>query len=133
MANLNYQSLLLVLLLFLLLSSCEEEGCTDSKALNTDYAATVDDGSCIYSDVVFYGSQFSPCPPVVVQVNGSSIGNITASYPGGPGNCSVPGVAYYTFSSGEKIDYVALDDCGRIFSGTVTPSSVNDCIKVRVF
>ena len=128
-----YRGLLLLLVASTLLFGSCEEGCTDTSALNTDFSATSDDGSCVYSNVVFYGSQISPCPPVVVQVNGSTVGQISAFYPTGPGNCSVPGVANYSFQNGDKIDYVATDGCGFIFSGTVSPSSVSDCIKVRVF
>ncbi len=115
------------------LSSCHTKGCTDSKAINQKFDADENDGSCKYSKAIFYGSQISPFPPVTVNVNGSSIGTINAFYPSGPGNCSVPGVATYQFVNGSKIDWVAIDAVGTIFSGTLDPSSVSECLKVRVF
>ena len=125
--------LMIMLFVVSLFSSCFEEGCTDSNSLNYDINATQDNGTCAYSKVIFYGTIFSPCPPVSVQVNGSSIGSIQAVYPNGPGNCSVPGVAQYNFNSGETIDWIATDACGFIFSGTLRPSRNSDCIKVKVF
>lgn len=130
------KNLILSILALTLLTSttCEKEkGCTDIKALNHSFSAEMDDGSCQYSTAVFYGAFFSPCPPVTVQVNGSNIGVIEAAYPNGPGNCSVPGVAKYYFQSGETVDWIATDPCGTVFSGTLSPKSSADCIKVRVY
>jgi hypothetical protein len=115
-------------------SSCfKKKGCTDSNALNRNSDADKDDGSCVYSSVIFYMSVINPARPVTVSVNGNAIGTITAQYPGGPGNCIAPGCAIYTFNSGQKANWVATEPGGTIWTGTVQPSSVADCIKVRVY
>lgn len=116
----------------IILNGCKK-GCRDNEATNYESTADKDCKNCCkYSEVVFYGSQLSPYPPVVVQVNGSTIGTIQAAYPSGPGNCSVPGVAKYQFEDSKSLDWVATDNAGFIFSGTIKPNS-QVCMKVRVF
>jgi hypothetical protein len=118
-------------------SSCEKifpkKGCTDSKALNHDSDTDTDDGSCQYSSAIFYMSVLNPARPVTVTVNGSTVGIITAQYPAGPGNCSAPGCAIYKFKDGQKLDWVATEPGGLIWTGTIEPNSFQDCIKVRVY
>lgn len=133
------RNLLLVLFLLILitLTGCglfeKKKGCTDIKALNHDFSAEKEDGSCMYSKAIFYASFFSPFPPVTVTVDGSTVGTITAAYPTGPGNCSVPGVATYQFQEGNQVDWIATDQAGFIFSGVLSPKSSQDCILVKVF
>ncbi|MEO7991386.1 MAG: hypothetical protein ABI663_17675 [Chryseolinea sp.] len=133
MKTLNFLLAIFAFALLVSTSGCDEEGCTDSKALNQDFTADKDNGSCTYSTAVFYGSIPSPFPPVTVTVNGSTVGTISAYYPSGPGNCSVPGVATFQFDNGEKVDWVVTDAIGNIFSGTLEPNSFSDCLKVRVY
>ena len=116
------------------LSSCKKKkGCTDPNALNRDFDADKDDGSCIYYTAIFYMSVNNPARPVSVAVDGNAIGTITAQYPGGPGNCIAPGCAIYKFKTGQRVSWVATEPGGLIWTGTVEPSSVFDCIKIRVY
>lgn len=57
-----YNSFMLISIVFALVpcSLFVKEGCTDGMALNEDFEATENDGSCKYSKVIFYGSVFSP-------------------------------------------------------------------------
>lgn len=129
------------ILLFLILgtisisfSSCKKhKGCTDTNSLTYSTDAEINDGSCSYSTVIFYMSVINPARPVTVSVNGSPIGTITAQYPSGPGNCSAPGCAIYKFKDSHKLDWVATEPGGLIWTGTIEPNRYNDCIKVRVF
>lgn len=118
----------------------EKRGCTDSKALNQDFQADVNDGSCKYSTVTFY-AKFGffngiPISSIDVSVNGGNIGAITATYPNGPGNCSASGTVKYDFGSGDSIDWntvVFLANGASIFnSGSISPSSFQECIRVNV-
>lgn len=111
----------------------EKKGCIDPKALNRNIEAEVDNGTCDYSTVIFYMSVINPSRPVNVAVNGNNIGTITAQYPGGPGNCIAPGCAIFKFKNGQKIDWVATEPGGVIWTGSVEPSAFYDCIKVRVY
>jgi hypothetical protein len=114
--------------------SCDpHKGCTDSKALNHSSDAEADNGTCVYSSVIFYMSVIDPNRPVTVSVNGSSIGTITSMFPGGPGNCSAPGCAFFQFTAGKKLDWVATEPGGLIWTGTIEPNSFQECIKVRVY
>jgi hypothetical protein len=115
------------------------EGCTDSRALNHDVDAEEDDGSCVYSEAVFY-AQFGffngiPITQIDVSVEGSNIGVINAVYSGGPGNCFATGTAHYQFTNGESISWnttAHLASGAQIFSsGTLRPTSI-ECIKVNV-
>ena len=125
---------LCLLVLFAVFTSCKKKkGCTDPKALNTKFDAQVNDGSCRYSSAIFYMSVIVPSRPVTVSVNGTNIGTITAQYPLGPGNCIAPGCAVYQFKEGEKVNWVATEPGGSIWTGTIEPSSVADCIRVRVY
>ena len=128
-------SIIGLLLFGIIFSSCEKEvrGCTDSKALNKNFEAELDDGSCRYSSVIFYMSVINPARPVSVSVNGNNVGTITAQYPLGPGNCSAPGCATFSFKDGKKLDWVATEPGGLIWTGTIEPNSFSDCIKVRVY
>ena len=113
--------------------SCKTKGCTDSKALNMDVDAKTDNGTCTYSNVIFYMSVINPSRPVTVTVDGSAVGTITSQFPGGPGNCSAPGCAFYQFKTGKKLDWVATEPGGLIWTGTIEPNSYQECIKVRVY
>jgi hypothetical protein len=114
--------------------SCKKtKGCTDPKALNRDINADKENGTCRYSSVVFYMSVIVPSRPVSVSVNGTNIGTITAQYPLGPGNCIAPGCATYEFKNGEKINWVATEPGGSIWTGTAEPNSATDCMKIRVY
>lgn len=122
--------------------SCEKKkGCTDPKALNRDYDAYVNDGSCKYSVVTFYSSagfyNGIPITKIDVTINSSALGTIPGTfYPSGPGNCSAQGTVPFQFESGDKVDWnttVYLASGATLFgSGQVSPSSGSDCIKVNV-
>lgn len=129
------------ILLSLGLVSCKKErGCTDTNALNKDYNAEENDGSCQYSTAVFYASAgyYSgiAISKIDVTVNNESIGSIFGIYPNGPGNCSAQGTVSFQFPNGNKVDWnttVYLSNGAVIFgSGQASPSSVSNCIKVNV-
>ncbi|MBR9919789.1 MAG: hypothetical protein GYB31_03055 [Bacteroidetes bacterium] len=134
-------TLLLLLSTFMLTSCFEEPGCTDPAALNYEYDATENDGSCQYSDITFY-SKYGyyagvPISKIDVIVEGSSIGAVTAVYPNGPGNCSAQGNILYSISAGETVNWNAEITLvtGAVFfasGGSVKPSSSQECIKVNV-
>lgn len=118
------------------INSCkknEKGGCTDPKALNRNFDAVVNDGSCAYSKAIFYMTVINPTRPVTVTVGGNNIGTITSQFPNGPGNCSAPGCAVFQFKSGDRLDWVATEPGGNIWTGTIEPNSSADCIKVRVY
>ena len=132
---------LLPVIALIFFTGCVEEGCTDPNALNTDFTADEDDGSCIYSRVGFYASAgfFNgiAISRVDVSINGNNIGTTSGIfYPGGPGNCSAPGTVPYQFENGRSVDWnatVFLVSGATIFtSGQVSPSSVSECIRVNM-
>lgn len=117
-------------------NSCDDKpvkGCTDSKGLNKNFEAEIDDGSCNYSNVIFYMSVINAARPVTVTVAGNNIGMITSQFPNGPGNCSAPGCVVFKFKNGQRLDWVATEPGGLIWTGTIEPNSFSDCIKVRVY
>lgn len=123
---------------------CEEEpikGCTNSKAINKDINAEVDDGSCVYSSVAFYSSAsfFNgiPISKVDLNINGNHIGSTNGTfYPNGPGNCSAPGTVPFKFSNSNSVDWNATvflaNGATIITSGTASPNSIYDCIKINL-
>lgn len=122
---------------------CEElieSGCTDSKALNHDFIAEKDDGSCYYSRVTFYSKWGSfngiNIAKVDVSVDGNFMGTITKVFPNGPGNCSSQGNVAYEFNSGERVDWNAtitlVNGASLVSGGTVSPSRSSECLKVNV-
>ncbi len=133
----------LVLVLFALFFQCEKDpipGCTDSQALNKDFGADENDGSCQYSEVTFYARYafFNgiPITKIELSVDGSEVGNISANYPNGPGNCAALGTVKYSFTNSDSIDWnstVFLANGTSIFdSGNVLPSTSLGCIKVNI-
>jgi len=130
----NIVTALIVTIALMSMTSCDpRKGCTDPSSLNYDSDAEVDNGTCSYSTAIFYMSVLNPSRPVTVSVNGSTVGTITAQYPSGPGNCSAPGCAIYKFNSSKKLDWVATEPGGLIWTGTVEPNSFQDCMKVRIY
>jgi len=123
----------LAAILFLFSSCTKKKGCTDTKAISYNSDAEVNDGSCEYSSVIFYMSVINPSRPVTVSVNGNNIGTITSQFPSGPGNCSAPGCVTFKFKDGKKLDWVATEPGGLIWTGTIEPNSYSECIKVRVY
>ena len=135
--------LLSVPLLFIL--SCDllepelEGGCTDSRALNQDYTADFDDGSCEYSTVVFYGRYtyygFVPIANIDITIDGSFKGSLTTVYPNGPSNCDAPGTVKHQFEDGSSVNWNAVITLsnGTYYTtgGTVSPSSTYSCIKIN--
>lgn len=132
------------LIISFLLTSCDlftkKKGCTDIYALNKDFSAEENDGSCRYSKVTFYASigflNGIPIQKIDVSINQNFVGSITSVYPNGPGNCSASGTVEYQFLNGNKVDWntvIHLSNGGTVFSsGQVSPSSILDCIKVNV-
>lgn len=127
---------LLLFLLGIALASCDtlipapSRGCTDSAALNRDFGAEEDDGSCQYSSVIFYKAV--PGPPVQVSVDGQPVGSIAAFYPSGPGNCSAPGSATYQLRDGRVRDWTGISG-PFISTGTIRADPFSACLRVRVF
>jgi len=115
-------------------SSCHHvRGCMDPNSLTFNSEADKDDGSCKYPAVIFYMSVINPSRPVTVSVNGNNVGTITAQYPLGPGNCIAPGCAIYQCTSGQRINWVATEPGGSIWTGSITPGPGSDCLRVRVY
>jgi hypothetical protein len=114
-------------------------GCTDSKALNRDYKADDDDGSCEYSTVVFYGKYsyygIFPIAKVDVTIDGSYAGSLSAVYPNGPSNCFASGTVQYEFNDGSSVSWNSVITLSNgVFytaGGTISPNSSQDCIKVN--
>jgi hypothetical protein len=131
--------LIFAVVLLPFMESCKK-GCRDNKALNYDSDAAKDDGSCRFSNVVFYGQYpaFNGIPIVKIEVtvNGENLGSITSFYPSGPGNCSATGTINYPFRSGELVDWnttVLLANGNTVFgSGQVTADRFTECLKVNV-
>lgn len=126
-----------ILALGLILSGCgilgldAEMGCTDLSALNHDFLAEEDDGSCLYSSVVFY-SAVDAGGEIAMRLDGRPIGSITAYYPSGPGNCSAPGTVGFQLQDGMTHDWDGV--VGELIStGTVRASASAECLVVRVF
>jgi hypothetical protein len=134
---------LLLLLVFIGLagSSCtRKKGCMDTKALSYNSDAKKDNGSCTYSKVTFYAKygyyNTIPITQVTINVKGNTLGNLSAVYPNGPGNCSAPGTLVYQFQDGQPADWnstVKLANGATLFgSGTISPNRYEECIKVNV-
>ena len=123
------------------LSCTSPSGCTDIRALNNDYEAKDDDGSCRYSKVTFYSNWSTlggvPISRIDVAVNQNFAGSVSASYPGGPGNCSAQGTVSFQFTDGDPIDWnaeILLLNGIRVPArgGTVTPSRSKECIRINI-
>lgn len=110
------KSLLTIAMSSLIFASCCDtfgvgcpKGCTDSKALNYDFSAKNNDGSCRYSKATFYAQfgfyQGVPINQIELKVDGSTIGSIATVYPNGPGNCNATGTVGYQFLNGNPIDW----------------------------
>ncbi|OFX18541.1 MAG: hypothetical protein A2033_02445 [Bacteroidetes bacterium GWA2_31_9] len=133
------KKIILIIAFLPLLYACKK-GCTDSNATNYDYDAKKDDKSCEYSIVTFYAkySYYNSIPitKVDISVDGNMIGSATAFFPNGPGNCSATGTVSYNFQSGKSVDWnstIYLSSGATLLgSGTVSPNSSLECIKVCV-
>lgn len=97
--------------------SCEPKGCTDVSATNYDMDAVKDCGCCSFEKVVFYsrypGYHVNGVPypitayPVKLYINDMEAGTITAFYPSGPGNTTVPGVVIHNPGNQKKVEWYA--------------------------
>lgn len=136
---------LIITILSFGLNSCEkcektERGCTDSNALNHNFEAEENDGSCTYSMVTFYAKYgyfgAIPIQKIEVSVDGNDIGSITSTYPNGPGNCSATGTLRFEFQSDRTIDWnstVYLANGAIVYgSGNTSPNRYQECIKVNI-
>jgi hypothetical protein len=141
---------LLMLSLFLMSASCRKEeakinGCTDYNALNYDYSANVDNGSCEYSKFVFYAKYSSflyngfsyPITNVEISINGNYIGSTEGTYyPTQPNNCYANGTATYEVANTTSVGWNAviyLSNGAQLYtSGVTSPSKYNNCIKINV-
>ena len=142
MKFLIYLFLFIVIILSLFIGCKKEKifGCVYNTALNYEFLAEENDGSCKFSSATFFAKYPAfngiPIVSVAVTVNGSEVGTITQFHPNTPGNCSASGTVFYQFESSEKVDWntvVKLNNGSTITgSGIVAPSSFNECIKVNV-
>ena len=129
------RALFLLLALSVAFTSCDlfsgtPAGCTDPFALNHDASAEEDDGSCRFSEVIFY--KVPDGPPVEVSVDGQPVGTITAFYPDGPEACSAPGTPSYQLQDGLRHAWEGASGPFRS-TGTVQANPSAACIQVRVF
>ena len=133
-------SLSIIVFGFLFASCKKVPGCTDLHALNYEYSAEVDNGTCYYSSTTFYAKYgyYSGIPinQIDIAVDGSAIGSINSVYPSGPGNCSATGTVTYEHYDGDNHDWnstVYLANGAVVYgSGTVKSSSSIDCKKMNV-
>jgi len=143
--------LIIIIFLFSIINiSCEKEpqilekpGCTNTRAINYDYSANVDNGTCEYSNVVFYSKYdmyningyIYQINNVEVSVNGNFIGNVTSYYPNGVSSCYATGCVTYQMITDKKIYWestINLINHTPIYnSGSLTPYS-SDCLRVSV-
>lgn len=120
-------------------------GCTDNSAINSSYTATVDDGSCVYSNFVFYArySHFydgfinHQITSVDVYIDGIYTGSTGGViYPTSPNNCFANGTVKYSATNGNTISWNAtlyLSNGQQIYcSGTTRSNKFNECIKINV-
>ena len=136
---LNLKSIIFLFLFISLFNSSCKKGCTDPKALNSDFDAKKDDGSCEYSKATFY-ARYGVNEGVVkidLMVNGNFVGSIDGvNWPSGPGNCSAIGTIPFQFENGETIDWntlIYLSNGNKTSSsGELSPQSFSDCIKVNI-
>jgi hypothetical protein len=139
--NVKFAIIAMVLGGSILSGSCRKKGCTDANALNRDYSADINDGSCQFSTATFYASAgyFNgiAIQSIAVNVGGNLIGTIPGTYyPNGPGNCSAQGTVAYKFQDGKTVDWnttVQLVNGAILYgSGQATASSYSSCIKINV-
>jgi hypothetical protein len=81
-------------------SSCKKDvyGCTDFAAYNYNKAATIDNGSCVYSgNVTFFFSSNMANATVIIH---GDTGIITGYYSGAPPQCGAVGCANFTLPAG---------------------------------
>ena len=122
-----------VVLLTSVLSGCAVQGCTDGNALNYEFGANEEDGSCRFSNVVFYSAVDLGNFGVTINLDGVESGEITTFYPNPPNNCTAPGTVQITLLDGEAHDWDATHASGAISTGIVQASSQQECIIERVF
>lgn len=105
-------------------------GCTDERALNHDYGSNEDDGSCAYSQVIFYRAADGPA--VAVTVDTHPIGIIRDFDPSGPGDCSAPGGLTYQLEDGDRHRWRAETLQSRL-SGIIQAKPTTPCMYIKVF
>jgi hypothetical protein len=139
--NKKMKKLIMILLCGMSLSACfKKPGCTEPRALNYDYNANENDGSCSFTTATFYAKYgyYSGIPinKIDVSIDGSYIGSISSVYPSGPGNCSATGTVAYELLDSDAHDWnttVLLANGAMIYgSGTVSAASSMDCKKINV-
>ena len=138
----NFLFLASIVMFACAIPSCrKKKGCTDSYALNRNYEALVNDGSCRYSNVTFYASTgFSngiPVTKINITVNGIGIGTISGTYyPAEPGDCAALGTVPYQFLNGNPVDWYTTvylaSGATLVGYGELFPSPYFDCIKINV-
>lgn len=122
-------------------SSCVKRKCRDSSATNgAIFSSGASDNSlCVYSKVAFYLSSLTywnnmnfTINKVELYINQVYVGDISAAYPSGPGNCTATGALAYQFSDKNPADWEAkifLNNGSILFTnGTISPSSTASCL-----
>ena len=145
------RNFIFILLGMMLITSCEDpssttKGCIDGNAINYDYAADIDDGSCTYSNFTFYSRYSTFTDPyyntwtitnVDISINGNYIGSTGGTYyPTSPNNCYANGTVSYQTVDGSTISWnaiVYLSNGQQIYtSGTTRPNRYSECVKINV-
>lgn len=140
----RFQSIILIFL-FLTLSCKDEEtiieGCTSGRAINFDPDAEVEDGSCQFSQAIFY-AQFNVVNDerigsIEISINGSRIGTIDQFYFNGISGCDDRrGTIPYRFQSGSVAWAVEIFDLnGNLildYRRSTAASPTESCIEINV-
>lgn len=155
-SRLNYLNYILIIVILILTTSCEQEGCTNPSADNYDAKATKDDGSCIipgctdpkannynskatyndgsciypYGEAVFWTDKDYGVGQIEVYVSSSYVGKITRYYTSTP-DCNANGCVTIKREPGTyTFSAFAVND-ETTWGGTITISS-GKCYKARL-
>ncbi len=131
------------ILIYLTLSGCAREGCTDSLALNWDSKADKSNQEmCEFSSVTFYAGSDTyegiEVEKITLRVGQDTIGVLTSFNHPTPTSCGEEGTLSFDFGTSgvEKVWFATLilaDDEGEVNQqGTFEPDPYEACIKIDV-